>query len=105
MNRLDLRVSAAQLVDDARRLVSAAVVDDDHLIIIRQSGKNLEGRVDQLTDSSLVIEGGKEDTYAEALRRGHHAAMSNQAASVDNQISGCKKEPNLGGSYFSCRPT
>ena len=27
--------------------------------------------------------------------------MSNQAASLDNQTAGCKKETNLGGSYFS----
>ncbi len=68
MNRPDLRVRAAQLVDDARRLVPAAVVDDEHLVIISKTGKNLEGLPDQLTNSSLVVEGREKDTYtAEAL--------------------------------------
>src|SRR5262249_1830962 len=64
VNDPQARLSARQIIQHRGRAVTAAVIDNDYLVVIRDTRRHLQGLVNQPSYRVFVIECWKEDTDA-----------------------------------------
>ena len=64
MNYLHMRGCARQFVRDGAAVVGAAVINQDHFIVIREGRQNRQSVFYQISDRCLIVEDRKEDANA-----------------------------------------
>ncbi len=72
VNRSDLWICFAQLINDVTSVIDAPIVDHKYFVVVAQLCEYRERLMYQSGNRLLIIESRKEDTYTAAAERGKH---------------------------------